>query len=224
MNCSDSVVLSARAAEAFSTTTSEERRKSLLLELRPILHKLAKHIAGSEFHADDLVQDVCLTCLNGKYDPSRGSILAFAYRVMLNCWKDENQPRRRSVGGEGMCPDRAIFDNNHTAAEQCLDVTTPFGLDDCAIISRWSTRDRVILLCRGLLWRKVPDCLWTKTLASLGLPTEFPGPDFVDLSEPERNATLATALDIPVNTLCKVWERGWERVQTLRYVRELVVR
>jgi hypothetical protein len=176
---------------------------------------------GDRNLAEELAQHVLVQCIRGLYDPTRGPFAAWARVVMLHYRLDLLRASLRTIGHGDYVPELTDDFNSHNITEQHLDLTDPFGPEDLTIISNWSAKDRVILLCRGLLWRKVPEQLWKETLRILHLPEHFPGPDFVELNEKDRNAYLSEHLGIPANTLCQFWRRGRDRVRGLRCVREL---
>lgn len=189
----------------------------------PELQALASRRArGDADLADELAQDVRVKLFRGKFDPARGGrALAWADRVMTNYLHDLFR-RRVRLAAAGLATDAADPRDGQAESESRDALAAPFSPADSAAIRRWPPADRVLLLCRGRLWQKVPAELRLETTAELGLPAEFPGPGFDDATEPERRAVLRRGLRVSASGLSHRWKRGQRRLRELQFVRALV--
>jgi hypothetical protein len=184
------------------------------------LRARALHRARGDHHlADELFQIVCVQHLRGKFDPSRNVPFgAWADRCMFNYVCSLSRSWLRPAGDD--LPERADPRDGQREVESALDLAAPFSPVDVDAIVNWPARDRVLLLCRGLLWRKFPQ--WDDALKELGLPAHFPGDGFEHLKQAERNAVLMRALGLQASRLCQLWKQGVPRLQELQFVRGLL--
>lgn len=209
----------ALARLAFNPALSATERNDALTKLYPTLRSLARRIDANA--ADDLVQTAFQRALEGGFDPTdhRAGIEWFK-RVMSN--EQVNQYRKKRPFTNAECLDGPT-DNDPLVAlierESEAALKKQFNPVDVDAIINWPPRDRVLLLCRGLLWRKFPK--WDDTLKELGLPAHLPGDDFEHLSSVERNARLQSALRMTASNYCRVWKDGLPRLQALEFVRGL---
>ncbi len=189
-----------------------------------VLRALALHVANGDHHlAEELAQHVRVQHWRGLFDPARSqSFAAWASVCMRRYRLDTFRNPIRAVGGVDPLPDAPDRRDDSAACEQLADLTAPLGPADTATVRRWRPLDRVVLLCRALLWQKVPADLWHETTAALGLPPDFPGEGFEHLTRTERIRMLSRALKTSTSNLSHIWKRGQPRLRALQCVRDLV--
>jgi DNA-directed RNA polymerase specialized sigma24 family protein len=207
-----------RAADRAAPT---DQRDAAYRALLPTLHRLARLAVGRQgardpATVDELVSWLTLRLEQGQLPTDVAGPLAWCQRVLRNRFLDLR--RRRA---EEALPDAALARDDGPRLEQALDAAAPFGPADLRRVRGWDARRRVLLLTRGLLWRKVAADEWDGWTAGLGLGPPFPPDGFDDWPEDRRHAHLAAALGMPLNTLHQCWRRWKGDLDELDFVRGL---
>jgi hypothetical protein len=131
------------------------------------------------------------------------------------------QSRRQRALPEEPIEDPALSGWSETL-EGNLDYQALFGPADLARVRGWPhAMRRIAILCRSLLWHKVPPAEWEAWCAAFGLELPFPPAGFADLPERERNQQLAQALGLKPATLHAHWHRGLPWLAELDYIQGL---
>lgn len=71
---------------------------ALLTEELPWLRKTAARMADNAHDADDVAQDALIKAWLRfeSYDPSKGALRPWLYRIVQNTWRDEQRRRQKS--------------------------------------------------------------------------------------------------------------------------------
>jgi DNA-directed RNA polymerase specialized sigma24 family protein len=201
-------------------------RNAAILELRPFLLQTARRVLArralwDSALADDLVSLVELRIQESKFEEGKGSFEGWCFTVMRNDLQDRlkkaahQRPTVPEVADEASERDRALL-------EQAHDSRALLSVADLERIRGWpNPLRRVLVLCRGLVWRKVPEQQWQAWLGDCGLSPPFPPDDFDELPAGERYEILAASLGLQMNTLHAHWKRGRPDLLGLDFVRGL---
>jgi hypothetical protein len=136
------------------------------------------------------------------------------------------QRRRQRLGHVPPGVDVPVLDAERAirSTDLRLDLLAPFSPEDLRLIEAWPPWDRVVLLCLGLVWQKVPAPRWACWLVACGLKPPFPPREYIEcLDGPrqERHACLARLLGWSNNTLAQRWCRGQKVLKGLAFMKEL---
>lgn len=157
----------------------------------------------------------------GLFDPARGSFAAWSRTVMAR-FRQDDQKRRRRVGGHDDAHSAADPSNSVAATEFALDLAEPFGADDVAAVRRWPARQRVILLWWLGLWDKLPAADRHTALAALGAPvTTVPPPGFESCSGADRITHLVELFGGTRNDISQTCCRYMGQVAALGFIRQM---
>src|SRR5262245_34179052 len=137
-------------------------RERALLELRPFHLQTARRLLRRRMirdpaRLDDLVAHVEMRLWEGAFPPTHGSYPAWCRTVLAH----ELSSMGRRVRREEALPEGALPAPDSlggaAAEDRRLDWEAPFSQADLERIRAWrNPLRRIVLLCRGLLWHKVP--------------------------------------------------------------------
>jgi DNA-directed RNA polymerase specialized sigma24 family protein len=203
-----------------------EQRQDALRRLRPFLAQAARrtlhrHGQASSALQDDVVAHLEWQLWEGRHDPAGGTFAAWCHTVLEHAVLDRLRALDRGPQPLHDAPDGRPC--RLRVLEEELDLDAPFAADDRDRIRQWGNpRQRLVVLCRARLWRKLPGEEWAGYLRACGVEPPFPPPDFAELPEGEQLALLAQALEVPANTVSKLWQRGQEALRRLAFLRGLL--
>jgi hypothetical protein len=216
--------------EALPLALREQARASLVPFVRRQARRLA---AGYGQVGRDLIDESVSWVLQPdrlrSFDPSRGSFAVFVVTILRNRRHDlgRESKRQQRHGEDGPIGDGVVASPGKQEmlwADLRLDLQTPFAPGDLAEVESWPPRDRIVLLCLGLLWQKVPTGTWARWVGQCRLGQPFPPPEYVrclDAPRQERHDCLARALGWSRNTLSQRWCRGQRRLLNLTFIQGL---
>lgn len=156
------------------------------------------------------------------YDPTRGRYTAWCNQVLRNRLIDLSRTKREEPQPDTLEPADRSESGRLESRDAVIDWRAPFSENDLERIRRWrNNRRRIILLCRSLLWMKVPPSEWETWLVEAGILPPFPPDDFCDWDLEQRIACLAEALHTSSNNVNQNFLRGRDDLMSLAFVRGL---
>ena len=217
---------------AGGTAYSEEQRKEAFQRLVPKILWVAKRVS-SRFvgcYRDEVIENAAgdIWLVIGHF-PAGGNFESWCYTVLKHKWLEsirQNKSRqlREQRVSQPVVADVALRQTLEKAMN--MDAVENFARYDMAIIVGWPHRDRLVLLSLAGLWQKVPYREWQNWVCEHrekeGVPDDPFPPELLALCEQltERNAVLATALNLKRSTLSVLLYRGKARLLKLRYIRD----
>lgn len=205
-----------------SVAVTTEDRDTLILKLMGPLRGMAWNAAKNHDHVQELCSYVLLKCELGCYNPLKGQFAAWARTVMTHRLITLLNSNGWAAGGEEKHTERVDYRSPEGATDAgCDPRTTPFPDDDLARIMKWSPVKRVLLMARSLLWRKLSESVWLKTLVAAKVSKNFPFDELDDMTVAERNVALAKAFRVERNTIHVRWKRWAGHLQALTFVQNL---
>src|SRR5262249_33567946 len=182
----DPTELACLAASAETTPEVRERATAdLISHVQRVARLVAASIRGQARRdlVDDSVSHVLGPERIGKYQRSLGPFLAWCRSVLKNHLVDQlprrdAHRRREGHAAAGRARDASEAEAFWRRLEDALDLASPFSPEDLATLERWKVADRIVLLCLGGLWHKVPSPRWCAWLEEYGLESPFPPADF----------------------------------------------
>jgi hypothetical protein len=207
--------------------TPAQREEARQLLQAHIIH-LAEIVASQGSRAGRELLEECVPLVLrklGHFDPAKGTFENWCRTVLRNRLRDlgrsqcrEARVRAPDVQVERLPDPAGSWGQRHSQFE--MDYQAPFSSSDIGRIGSWPPRDRVIFLCLGLLWHKMPRMLWESTLVACGLPSPFPAGAYQDCdSAQERIEFIAQALGWEPDRVKRRWYRGRPKVQELDFFR-----
>lgn len=204
-------------------TRSEIDRNDAAARLLPFLERIARGAVsrfgprGREL-VGDLVSVVTRLLLEGRWDCTR-DLEPWVRGVMRHLVPDELDPRRNPRARveslalpECVLDARPVSDGSHAE---------PFGEADAQAVRSWPLLVRLVVLARGLLWRKVCPEEWETWVEEGGAELPFPDPDIEHWALRQRISHVADRLGQTRYVVNQIWHRAQERLRALRYVQEL---
>ncbi len=215
------------AALAQNTKVPEGLREQARRELVPVILRIALRVgAGAGQVGRDLRDEAISHVLShlDRFTATERCFVVWCRRVLTNRLIDllRRAAARRAVAlsPEGREDPSAAL--GLRAREVAADLAAPFSAADLARVCAWKPLDRLLLLSLGLLWRKVPDPVWQRTVRACGLQPPFPPAGFGDGdTRDERGRVLAAGLGWKPNRLAQRALRGRRLLRALDFVRQL---
>jgi hypothetical protein len=165
---------------------------------------------------EDCVAHVYMAILEKKYDPTKGKIIPWIRKVLINCLIDciRSHEDDEQLG---------IIENYPDPSAKVHIFHEPFSPHDLEEVRRWQPlRDRVLILVLAGLWRKVPSKEWRCWVETCGWPWPFPPETVCRCDEPRQRITpLAQAVNMRANTLTQIWHRKKSWLKNLKCIQEL---
>jgi DNA-directed RNA polymerase specialized sigma24 family protein len=220
----DPTLLAARAQNA---NLPEELREQARRELVPVIRRIASRVGAGAGQAGRDLRDEAVShvlCRLDRFAAADQCFVAWCRRVLTNRLIDllrRAAARRVAVlVPEGREDPSAIL--GVRACEMAADLAAPFSAADFARVCSWKPLDRLLLLSLGLLWCKLPDQVWQRTVRACGLRPPFPPAGFGEGdTRDERGRVLAAGLGWSPNRLAQRVSRGRRLLRALDFVRDL---
>jgi DNA-directed RNA polymerase specialized sigma24 family protein len=215
------------AARARDVNLPEVLREQARRELVPVIGRIASRIGADAGQAGRDLRDDAVCHVLGRLDrftATERCFVAWCRRVLANRLIDLLR-RAAARRAEVLYPEAREDPSaglGLRAFEVAADLAAPFSAADLARVRAWGPLDRVVLLSLGLLWRKVPDEEWRRTVRACGLQPPFPPAGFGEGdTRDERGRALAAALGWKPNRLAQRASRGRRLLRALDFVRDM---